>query len=83
MRILYFAWLRERLGRTEEELELPSNVTTVAGLVDWLSTRGPEFSDALADRGAIKVAVNQEFARDNSPVKSSDEVAIFPPVTGG
>ena len=83
MKLLYFAWLKQKTGVGEEEVTLPPEVTTVAELLDWLPSRGPGFAEALADRQAIRVAVNQEYARPGDPVKPGDEVALFPPVTGG
>ena len=83
MRLLYFAWLRQKTGIGEEEIAPPPEVATVGALLDWLERRGPGFADALSDRAAIRVAVNQDYARESDPVKPGDEVALFPPVTGG
>ncbi len=81
--VLYFAWLRERTGLSEEHLPLPDGVTTVAELIDHLSARGGGFASAFQTRRSIRCAVNQEFAQPSSPVHPGDEVAFFPPVTGG
>ena len=83
MNILYFAWLRQKIGTGEETLEIPAEVTTVQGLVDWLITQEGGYSDAFKDTSAIKVAINQEFADFNATLSPNDEVAFFPPVTGG
>ncbi len=83
MRILYFAWVRERIGHAEEVVALPPDVTTVATLLDWLAAQSPSHSAALAERASLKVAVNQDYAGPDQPVRDSDEIAIFPPVTGG
>jgi molybdopterin synthase sulfur carrier subunit len=83
MKILYFAWLREKTGVSEEDVDLPPDVTTVTGLLDWLAARGPQFADALKDRSVVRVAVNQDYAQSDHPVSDSDEIALFPPVTGG
>lgn len=83
MKVLYFAWLRQKLGRGEEQLEVPAEVGDVAGLVDWLRARSAAHAAALARMDVIRVAVNQEFARLDTPVAPGDEVAFFPPVTGG
>ncbi len=83
MKILYFAWMRQRIGTATEELELPDGVATVGELVDWLSARGPGHAKAFERREAIRAAVNQEYVRFDHPVATSDEVAFFPPVTGG
>ncbi|TFU06478.1 molybdopterin converting factor subunit 1 [Polymorphobacter arshaanensis] len=81
--LLYFAWVREKLGRDGEEIALPVSIATVGELLDWLASRSPAHAAALADRSRLRVAVNQEFADDYTPVGPADEVAIFPPVTGG
>ena len=83
MKLVYFAWLKAKIGRAEEEVAPPPEVTTVGSLMDWLQARGGGYAEALADRAAIRVAVNQEYAKPVDPVKAGDEVAFFPPVTGG
>ena len=83
MKLLYFAWLKTKTGIAEEEVAPPPEVTTVAELLTWLQKRGPGHAEALADLGALKVAVNQEYAQADDPVRPGDEVALFPPVTGG
>jgi molybdopterin converting factor subunit 1 len=81
--ILYFAWLRERIGTASEELTLPPQVETVANLVDFLAARGGGYATAFANRRAVRCAINQEFAPTAASVHPGDEVAFFPPVTGG
>ena len=83
MKLLYFAWLKSKTGVAEEDLSPPEDVTTVAALLDWLKTRGPGHAEALAGLSLVRVAVNQEYARPGDPVKPGDEIALFPPVTGG
>lgn len=83
MKLLYFAWLRSRIGCAEESLDPPATVTTVAGLVDWLGSRGPGYAEALQNRNVIRVAVNREYVGFDHAVAAGDEIAIFPPVTGG
>lgn len=83
MRLLYFAWLKQKTGVSEEEVELPGEVTTVGQLLDWLAGRGDGYAEAVANRKTVRVAVNQEYAQADDPVKNGDEVALFPPVTGG
>lgn len=83
MKLLYFAWLRQKIGAESEQVTLPEGVTDVAGLIDWLKGRGDNYAEALKNDKVIKVAVNQAYARANTPLKDSDEVALFPPVTGG
>ena len=83
MKLLYFAWLRERIGRGEEELEPPSCVVTVGDLVDWLKRRGPEYEHALGEPRAIRVALDQVHVQSDAPIAGVREVALFPPMTGG
>jgi molybdopterin synthase sulfur carrier subunit len=83
MRLLYFAWLRAKIGTAEEELALPRGVHDVAGLLDWLKSRGSGYAEALKDPRVVRVAVNQDYVGPEHPVRDGDEVAIFPPVTGG
>ena len=83
MRILWFAWFRTRVGAAEEAVTLPAEIRDVRGLVDWLRTRSPGHAAALADDSAIRVAVNQTYVKFDHPVTDGDEVALFPPVTGG
>ncbi len=84
MRVRYFAWLKHRVGRADEELELPPGVDTVARLKALLAERHAGFAEALASPGVVRCAVNQEHAPDDgAPVRPGDEVAFFPPVTGG
>ncbi len=83
LRLLYFAWLRERLGRAEERVPLPPGVADVAGLRAWLQGRGDGFAAAFAPGMPVRCAVNQDFAGPSTPLRPGDEVAFFPPVTGG
>jgi molybdopterin synthase sulfur carrier subunit len=83
MKLIYFAWLRTRIGLGEERIELPDGVHDVAGLIDWLKTRGPGYAAALADPSVIRVAVNQDYVKPDHAIAPGDEVALFPPVTGG
>ncbi len=87
MKILYFAWLRERIGVGEEILDVPPEVTDVASLMVWLSARSPSHAKAFAPqaqgRRLVRCAVNQEMAGPDTLVIDTDEIAFFPPVTGG
>ncbi|HUZ73936.1 MAG TPA: molybdopterin converting factor subunit 1 [Stellaceae bacterium] len=83
MRVLYFAWLRARIGTAEETIDPPAGVDTVAGLVEWLKTRGPGFAEALRNHKLVRVAVNKEYVAWDHKLASGDEVALFPPMTGG
>ena len=81
--LLYFAWVRERIGHGEERLALPADVATVAGLLDHLATLSPGHAAALADREAIRIAIDEDFVSLDAPLAGAREIAIFPPVTGG
>lgn len=81
--LLYFAWLRAKIGTAEEELALPSQVSDVKSLLEWLKSRGPGYAEALKDLGTVRVAVNQDYVGPEHKIADGDEVAIFPPVTGG
>ncbi|MGI9419594.1 MAG: molybdopterin converting factor subunit 1 [Geminicoccaceae bacterium] len=83
MNIRYFAWLRAKVGRPAEEVSPPDDVKTVGDLMTWLAADRPGFAEALAKPGVIRAAVNQEYATLEHPVAIGDEVAFFPPVTGG
>ncbi|MBI1208099.1 MAG: molybdopterin converting factor subunit 1 [Azospirillum sp.] len=83
MRLLYFAWLRAKIGIGHEEVEVPDHVRDVAGLLAWLKSRGPGYAEALADLRVVRTAVNQAYVKPDHPVGRDDEVALFPPVTGG
>lgn len=83
MRLVYFAWVRETLGRAEEVVDLPPGVSTVGALAAWLAARGGVYAEAFADLTTVRAAVNLAFAEPDDPVAAGDEVAFFPPVTGG
>ncbi|MGP7796013.1 molybdopterin converting factor subunit 1 [Sphingomonas sp. CLY1604] len=81
--LLYFAWVRERMGRGGEVVTPPAEVTSVAALVDWLAARDATSAEALADRGRLRAAVDQAFVAMDASIVGAREVALFPPVTGG
>ena len=81
--VLYFARLREVFGREREQVELPGNVQDVGGLTAWLRSRGDAWERELAPGRPVRIAVNQDMAAADTPVGNGDEVAFFPPVTGG
>ncbi|MDE2516704.1 MAG: molybdopterin converting factor subunit 1 [Rhodospirillales bacterium] len=83
VRVLYFAWLRERAGTGEETITLPGDETTIAALIALLSAQSPGHAAAFALRTSVRAAVNQVFAGPDTKVRPGDEVAFFPPVTGG
>jgi len=81
--ILYFAWVRERIGRGEERVDPPAEVATVRDLVAWLARRGGGYAEALGDAGKLRAAIDQQFVPLDTALGGAREVAIFPPVTGG
>jgi len=83
MKLVYFSWVREKTGLSHEIVTLPDGVATVAGLLDWLKARGDTYQVAFGDLKAIRVAVNQDHVEFDTPIGADDEVAFFPPVTGG
>jgi molybdopterin synthase sulfur carrier subunit len=83
MKLLYFAWLRQKIGIAEETIDVPGEVATVAQLVDWLKTRGANYADALNNPKLVRVAVNREYVTYDHRLQPGDEVGLFPPVTGG
>ncbi len=82
-KILYFAWLREKIGVAEDDIMIPESVVTVGGLVEFLAARGPGYAAAFANRKSVRCAVDQEFAGPDEAVAGAREIAFFPPVTGG
>ena len=83
MKVLYFAWLRDKAGLSECDVAPPPGVTTVGALIDWLATQDERQADVFADRSVVRFAVNRDFAEADTPIGPGDEVAFFPPVTGG
>lgn len=83
MKILYFAWLKQKTGMATEDVAPPAEVTTVAELADWLSARSAGHAAAFANRKVVRVAIDQEFAEYDAPIAGVREIAFFPPVTGG
>jgi molybdopterin synthase sulfur carrier subunit len=81
--VRYFASLRESLGKDSEEIELPAGVSTVAGLRSHLKARGGAYEEVLSEKKLVRSAVNQDMVKPSGAVKGGDEVAFFPPVTGG
>ena len=83
MQLLYFGWVRSKIGISGETLDPPPDVADVRGLIGWLEARGAGYSEAFGDMSVIRVAVNQEMAELDAAVGKGDEVALFPPMTGG
>jgi molybdopterin synthase sulfur carrier subunit len=81
--LLYFAWVRQKVGCSGEHLDLPEGVATVRGLAEHLASRGGGYGEAFADLKRLRAAVNQEHVTFDAAVAADDEVAFFPPVTGG
>lgn len=83
LRVLYFAWVRERIGKAEETVELPSSVETVADLVGWLKGRGEEYAYAFENETVIRAALDQIHVKRDAVLTGAREIAFFPPMTGG
>jgi molybdopterin synthase sulfur carrier subunit len=83
VKLVYFAWVRERIGLRDEEIVLPASVATAGDLLDWLKARGPEYEHALAEPRAIRVAIDRVHCGPETLLAGASEVALFPPMTGG
>ena len=83
MKLVYFAWVRERIGKPEEEIDPPAGVRTVAELVAWLAGRGEEYAYAFENAKAIRAAVDRNHVKPDAPIAGAREIAFFPPMTGG
>ena len=83
MRLLYFAWVKEKTGIAAEEVELPADVTTIRDVMTWLKARGPEFANAFERSEVIRAAIDQSHVRHDAKIGGAREIAFFPPVTGG
>lgn len=82
-KLIYFAWVRERIGKPSEDVELPAEVKTVRDLLGWLKGRGEEYEEALRFPEAIRVAINQEHVKHGTALAGAREIGLFPPMTGG
>ena len=83
MKLIYFAWVRERIGKAEEDADLPASVKTVSDLLLYLKGRGEEYEAALQVPKVIRVAINQEHVEHDELIAGAREIALFPPMTGG
>ncbi|HTK14673.1 MAG TPA: molybdopterin converting factor subunit 1 [Xanthobacteraceae bacterium] len=83
MRILYFAWVRERIGKTDEVLDPPAGIKTVGDLVTWLAGRGEEYAHAFENPKIIRAAIDRVHVRPEAVIAGANEIAFFPPMTGG
>ena len=81
--IVYFAWVKERLGKAEEQVQLPANVQSISDLVEFLRRKDAVYGGVLSDVAKLRFALDQDFALYDAPLDGSKELAIFPPVTGG
>jgi sulfur-carrier protein len=83
LKILYFAWIRERIGKAEEELEIPASVVTASDLIGWLRGKGEEYALAFDNPKIIRVALDKTHVQPNAKISAAHEIALFPPMTGG
>ena len=83
MKLRYFAWVRERIGKPEEEIEQPAGIATVADLMTWLSRRGEEYAHAFENPKVIRAAIDRTHVRGDAAIFGAREIAFFPPMTGG
>lgn len=83
LKLRYFAWVRERVGKPDEDVEVPAGVTTVAELMAWLATRGEEYAHAFENRSVIRAAIDRAHVKPQAAIGNAAEIAFFPPMTGG
>ena len=83
MKLVYFAWVREQIGVSEENITLPEEISTVDDLLTWLPLQSTGHATALGDTNRLRIAVNQTYVHGTHAIQNDDEIAIFPPVTGG
>ncbi|MBV1706377.1 MAG: molybdopterin converting factor subunit 1 [Hyphomicrobiales bacterium] len=83
MRLVYFAWVRERIGRASEDIDLPADVRSVDDVIDFLVARGDDYAHAFAARKSIRAALDKAHVSSSTPIAGARELAFFPPMTGG
>jgi sulfur-carrier protein len=83
VKLIYFAWVRERIGKTDEEVFLPDEVVTIADLVGWLKVRGEEYAYAFENEGIVRAAIDHTHVKPQASIAGAREIAFFPPMTGG
>jgi sulfur-carrier protein len=83
VKLLYFAWVRERVGKAEEVIEPPAGVATIAELMGWLSRRDEQYAHAFENAAVIRAAIDHHHARSDAAIAGAREIAFFPPMTGG
>jgi molybdopterin synthase sulfur carrier subunit len=83
MKLVYFAWVRERIGKTDEDVDLPEGIATIADLVRWLKSRGEEYEYAFENEEVVRAAMDHVHVKPDTPIAGAREIAFFPPMTGG
>jgi molybdopterin synthase sulfur carrier subunit len=83
LKLRYFAWVRERIGKPEEEIELPAGIATIADLMNWLQGRGEEYAHAFENPKVIRAAIDRAHVKADTAIMGAREIAFFPPMTGG
>jgi molybdopterin synthase sulfur carrier subunit len=83
MKLVYFAWVRERVGKPDEEVDLPADIATVGDLVRWLKGRGEEYAYAFENEAVVRAAIDHTHVKPEAPIGAAREIAFFPPMTGG
>ena len=83
MKLVYFAWVRERIGKTDEEVSPPAEVRTVSDLAAWLAGQGEEYAHAFENPGVVRAAIDRKHVKPDAPIAGAREIAFFPPMTGG
>jgi molybdopterin synthase sulfur carrier subunit len=83
VKVRYFAWVRERIGKPEEDIDPPAAIATVAELMGWLSRRGEEYAHAFENPKVIRAAIDRTHVRPDAAIAGAHEIAFFPPMTGG
>jgi molybdopterin synthase sulfur carrier subunit len=83
LKVRYFAWVRERIGKPEEDVEVPAGIATVGELMSWLSARGDEYAHAFENPKVIRAAIDRAHVRADAAIVGAREIAFFPPMTGG
>jgi sulfur-carrier protein len=82
-KLVYFSWVRERVGKPEEEVDLPDDLATVTDLVRWLKGRGEEYAYAFENEGVVRAAIDRSHVKADAAIAGAREIAFFPPMTGG
>jgi molybdopterin synthase sulfur carrier subunit len=83
VKLLYFAWVRERVGKAEEQIEPPAGIVTIADLTAWLARRGEQYAYAFENSRVIRAAIDRRHVQSDAPIAGAHEIAFFPPMTGG